>query len=103
MTVFLILAGVMTLLLAMRKWMPAQTAAFLAPIGCMVLLSASSLAMLAAGFGMATLLRPGTPEFGWHIGPAYAAMLAALTCAALVAANHLWTPARLISALKAPT
>lgn len=45
-------------------------------------------------------LKLDVPSFTWHIGPAYIALLACATCAALAVANRRWTPQRMLSALR---
>jgi hypothetical protein len=40
------------------------------------------------------------PEIGWRIGPVYVLVLACVTGAALLLANRLWTPQRLLNALR---
>jgi hypothetical protein len=59
-----------------------------------------SLPLFVLCISMLILFRPAMLPLGWHIGPGYAALLAAGTGVAMAVANRLWTPARLVAALK---
>lgn len=60
-----------------------------------------SLPLMVLCVSMLYLFRPATLAFGWQIGPGYVALLVAGTGVAMAVANRLWTPARLVAALKA--
>lgn len=49
-------------------------------------------------FALWSMFKQDLPQLVWQIGPAYVLLLAAMTCAALLAANHRWTPERLLAA-----
>lgn len=59
-----------------------------------------ALPLIIMCISLVCLLRPAMLTFSWQVGPGYAALLAVGTCVAMAVANRLWTPARLISALK---